>query len=235
MKYKPFAMILSLLIAVILSACSSAETENNGSVSDDSGVNSPESLEESRAVAENSQSDSAPAESSDGAASDASDTTEASQTDDNGESFMVVTEHGTYSFFSEEKRGSYKAEFNTVTDEDTQKLNLLLTDGRTVELNYGDIVYDEEEMIYKTEINGFTFWIEEFNDGQGRLCQALECIELTERTIFVLYYPELDHGTLEIYFDFEAEGDTYTLNYADGNSSVKTILFDEESGEYYFG
>lgn len=146
----------------------------------------------------------------------------------------ITVEHGVYEFY-DNGVGEYHTEFDTVKNEENGNLTLNLKDGRSVELVYGEILFDEKEGIYKTEINGFTFWVEDITDGEGRSVQKLECIDRPERSIFVKYYPELDCGDLLICFDYEANGSEYTFKYADGNTSVKTILFDEETNEYYFG
>lgn len=147
----------------------------------------------------------------------------------------ITVEHGVYEFYDDLGKGEYSTEFDTVKNEENGNLTLNLKDGRSVELVYGEIVYDEKDGIYKTEINGLTFWVEDITDADGKMLQILECIERPERSIFVHYYPELDCGDLRICFDYEANGNEYTFKYADGKTAVKTILFDEETNEYYFG
>ena len=218
---KIFAIILSLIL-LILSGCSAEEA-----ISDGDGKSEP-ITDLSNAVSENDESTS----------NDSSDTSEerlgVSESSEPTQLEEIKVEHGVYTFYDNGK-GEYTTEFDTINNEENGNLTLILKDGRSVELVYGEIVYDESDGIHKTTINGLSFWIEDITDGDGKMLQILECIERPERSIFVHYYPELDCGDMTIVFDYEADGTEYTFNYADGNSSVKTILYDEEAEEYYFG
>ena len=220
---KIFAIILSLIL-LALCACASDEsvsdnTSAEGSKSTVSDNVSVSDDKESAADASETVSENSPA------ASKASGTKTLEK---------ITVEHSVYTFYDYGK-GEYFTEFDAVKNDDNGTLTLNLKDGRSVDLVYGEIVYDETEGIYKTEINGLEFWVEDITDGEGRMLQILECIEYPERSIFVHYYPELDCGDMTIVFKYEANGTEYTFNYADGNTSVKTILFDEETEEYYFG
>ena len=240
MKKRIFILI-SVLALICFCSCegndSASNLNNSGSISDVSELSAESSItvqdtannSNASEIGDTSEICSASDDSSD------EDNGESSTAGDEGDYFEISVESGVYCFYTDEMKGSYKTDFSIVQGDAPALSTLVLKDGRNIQLNYGEIVFDEEDSIYKTEINGFTFWIEEFHDSEGRLCQVLECIEKTERTIFVLFYPELDYGTVEIHFDFVADGDKYTLNYADGQTAEKTVVFDSESGEYYFG
>ena len=222
---KIFAIILSLGL-LTLCACSaqnasesnekSLDKSNNDTVSDAASEEISDITPENGSIDTSSQSE------------PASGVSEVKRLDE------ITVEHGVYRFY-DNGRGEYFTEFITVENEENGKLTLNLKDGRSVELLYGEILYDENEGINKTEINGLEFWVEDITDAEGRMLQILECIERPERSLFIHYYPELDCGDLTIYFDYESNSDEYTFKYADGNTSVKTILYNEETEEYYFG
>lgn len=155
-------------------------------------------------------------------------------------SFCIESENGSYMFVPETNTGSFSTEFSAVTNE-KGGIVMTLADGRIIELPYTEVVYDEENDIYRTEINGMDFLIEEFYDSDNKLCQVFECIEPIDDfpkhlipALIVTYYPELEYGSLNIRFIYEPDGNTYTLYYADGHSTEKTIMFDEDSETYYF-
>ncbi len=220
---KIFAIILSLVLLTLCACSGDNSVSENASVNESSNVASEVASPEDGKELPKNESD-----------EDSEQSNTVSKTTEPRALEKITVEHGVYEFF-EDRVGEYQTEFDTVKNEENGNLTLILKDGRSVELVYGDILYDEEDEIYKTTINGLSFWIEDITDSEGRMLQILECIERPERSIFVQYYPELDCGDMRIFFDYEANGTEYTFKYADGNTSVKTILYNEETEEYYFG
>lgn len=217
MKNRIFALILSGLM-LTLSACATEETQENSDFSADSSIIADEQSDETQ----NSESDEVSAYSSE------------------NKSIQIISAGGTYEF-GEDGTGSYSVEFDAV-EYDERGIALTLTDGRNMNLNYSEVVYDETDKIYKTEINDITFWIEEsYTQESNNFYQVFQCIEPIDKfkgkvisTIIITYYPELEHGRINMTFLYETQGDEYTIYYPDGGIVTRRISFDEEKGEYYF-
>lgn len=158
--------------------------------------------------------------------------------------FEVITDTAKYEFFSESGTGSYYTEFHSA-NKDEHCITITLLDGRVMELNYTEIVFDKEDEIYRTDINGLDFMVSEFHDSNNTLCQVFECIEPMNNlgdfegrvisTIIVKYKPELETGEINMTFLYEIKDGKAIIRYADGKEIYKTVLIDDESGKFYFG
>ena len=153
--------------------------------------------------------------------------------------FEVITPYGEYQFG--DKVGDYRTEF-TGEDNPDGSITFTLLDGRIMNFKHGEIVYDEENNIYRTEINGLDFLVHESVTSDGLSHVTYDCIERIDAFkdvsnivyIQIDYYPELCSGHLHIAFTYELNGEEVTLKYADGGVLTKTIKWDEETQKYYF-
>ena len=158
-------------------------------------------------------------------------------------SFTVETEHAVYDFLAETGTGDYRTEFTTAETSSTS-ITITLSDGRTMQLNHTGIVYDEENDIYRTEINDLDFWVYEYHDSNNNLCQVYNCIEPLDNlgdfkgrvisTITVNYNPELESGDIKMIFLYEIQGDKVIISYPDGMVLTKTVKYDKDNNKYYF-
>ncbi len=158
-------------------------------------------------------------------------------------SFTVETEFATYDFLAYDGTGDYRTDFTTA-DTNTNSITITLADGRTMQLNHTGIVYDEENEIYRTEINELDFMVYEYHDSNNLLCQVYDCIEPMENlgdfkgrvisTITVNYNPELECGDIRMVFLYEIQGDKVIISYPDGKVLEKTVKYDKENDKYYF-
>lgn len=157
--------------------------------------------------------------------------------------FTVETEHAVYDFISTEGVGDYRTEFTT-TATNPNSITITLADGRTMQLNHTGIVYDEENEIYKTEINGLDFLVYEYLDSNNNLCQVYDCIEPMDNlgdfkgrvisTITVNFNPELESGDIRMVFLYEIKEDKVIIRYPDGAELTKTIKYNNTENKYYF-
>lgn len=144
----------------------------------------------------------------------------------------IVDGASEYTIYPESRNGIYVTEF--VIDEDY----IVLEDGRRIPFIYTDMApLDEESNRYSAVINKRNYILYEYTDFDGTTVQVLECTDTIEGFMHistVTYTPELGTGKLTMGFVFENTNDEYTLTFPDGFTEARTILYNEENGEYYF-
>lgn len=239
MKKKISALILTFILAASVYSCGDTTTESSSA---------PSSENESAFVSETSSSENNSSDISENTNDVGLETSEESSVNKNinqkpdiakGEAFDIVTTGGTYSFGN--FTGRYDTEFTGVENPEGG-ITLTLLDGREMLFKYSEIVYDEENDIYRTQINGMDFWVHEKYRDDGQLVQNFECIQRPEifegtdiiTNIIITYYPQYGKGNLGIAFVYEIDGENMILKYADGGVLNKKIAWNESQQTYEF-
>ncbi len=234
---KKTAILITLVFMVFLSACvTEIDVEDSVVSKEELDVGSyTESTDESTT--------STPDNSDESDTSKISEQTDVSDETSEPDGFKVITDTASYEFYSESSTGNYHTEFHSAKSSENS-ITITLLDGRVMDLNYTEIVFDEKDQIYRTTINELDFKVSEFHDSANTLCQVFECIEPIENlgdfdgkvdsTITVKYKPELERGEIDMSFLYETDGDKVTIRYPDGKELTKTVKYNEETEEYYF-
>ncbi len=213
---------MTLLCIVVLSACINKSDINTEIIPKD----------------ENESSQSTSSE------SDVSEVSEGtSQQNVSSDYFKAVTDTAAYEFYPESNTGSYYTQFHSAT-KDANSITITLLDGRTMQLNYDEIIFDEAEQIYRTKINELDFMISEIHDSDNNLVQVFKCIEplenlgdfngKVESVLTVNYKPELENGEISMAFLYELDGDNVIIRYPDGRELTKKIKYNEDGKTFTF-
>ncbi|MBQ4316878.1 MAG: hypothetical protein IJC20_01390 [Clostridia bacterium] len=157
--------------------------------------------------------------------------------------FKVETEFSTYEFFSNTATGAYKTEFHSAKKSENG-IAITLLDGRNMELQYKEVTFNENDQTHSAEINGLDFNVSEFHDSNNNICQVFESIKPSDEnsdsdeqstpSIVVKYYPELEHGAIDMAFSYNISGEIVTISYPDGKDLTKTVKYNEAEKKYYF-
>ncbi|MBO5870449.1 MAG: hypothetical protein J6Q89_06830 [Clostridia bacterium] len=157
--------------------------------------------------------------------------------------FKVETEFSTYEFFSNSATGSYKTKFNSAKKSENG-ITITLADGRVMELQYKEVTFNENDQTHSAEINGLPFNVSEFHDSNNNICQVFECTNQSDESndsdeqstpsIVVKYFPELEHGEIDMAFTYNISGENVVISYPDGKDLTKTVKYNESEEKYYF-
>lgn len=147
--------------------------------------------------------------------------------------FIVIEDdYNRYSLDLTEQTGSYYSEFAATTLDDGNGMGVLtLTDGRVINVPFGNASWDDNKEYGSVTIDGTEF--EMYNMPAGEYNEAFIALSNQNGTVTINYYPQTQNGDIYVDFSFISNGDTYMFSYPNGIVE-KTILQDEETGAYYF-
>ena len=153
--------------------------------------------------------------------------------DDIFSDFIVIEDdYNRYSLDLTEQTGSYYSEFSATTLDDGNGMGVLtLTDGRVINVPFGNASWDDNKEYGSVTIDGTEF--EMYNMPAGEYNEEFIALSNQNATVTINYYPQTQNGDIYVDFSFISNGDTYMFSYPNGIVE-KTILQDEETGEYYF-
>lgn len=153
--------------------------------------------------------------------------------DDIFSDFIVIEDdYNSYSLDLTEQTGSYYSEFSATTLDDGNGMGVLtLTDGRVINVPFGNASWDDNKEYGSVTIDGTEF--EMYNMPAGEYNEEFIALSNQNGTVTINYYPQTQNGDIYVDFSFISNGDTYMFSYPNGIVE-KTILQDEETGEYYF-
>ena len=167
---------------------------------------------------------------------------ETSEPSDDSNDFKVITEFSRYEFFASSHTGRYTTEFHSAIQSETG-ITITLLGGRTMELQYQKVTFNEDDQTHQTVINGLDFVVSEYHDSNNNICQVFESdksigdseySELASPSITVKYYPELERGEIVMLFSYKLSGENLTIHYPDGQSLSKILKYNESEDRYYF-
>ncbi len=149
-----------------------------------------------------------------------------------GEYIVIDDGNNRYSLDLTTNCGSYSTTFTlTENTNNGEKVVWTLADGTVAEFSCENVVWDSESG--SMTIDGKEFEIYDIPaDEFGDAYIDISCYD-ANANVFIYYYPDTQTGDIYADFTFISNGDTYMFSYLNGIVQ-KTILQDEETGDYYF-